>query len=119
MTEAKSPAELMEWIAAGAKPASKPPVAGAAHCSADALKHERQIGYANGYAAALRRLDNLKAEISKLRKTKTLPITDAHDTTLEYLIATSEALARAAALLIEARTGINPPNNRLSDSDVR
>lgn len=32
--KANTPEELMEWIAAGAKPKSEPPVAGAAPCSA-------------------------------------------------------------------------------------
>lgn len=81
-------------------------------CSAEALRKERQLGYSKGYGAALKRLDDLKAEIAKLREVKTLPPMDEHDTTLQYLINTAEAMVKAAALLIEARTGTNPPNEK-------
>lgn len=80
-------------------------IAGAAPCSADLR------GYAKGYAAGIKRVKALEAEISRLRELKTplppLPLPDSHDVTIEYLITTAEAMAGAANTLMAMR---NPPN---------
>jgi len=79
--------------------------------SADALEQERKRGYAKGYAAALKRLGALEEQIAKLREQKDPPPPpSAHDVTIEYVLTTAEAMTGAATMLIEMRTGKNPPN---------
>ena len=82
---------------AGAPPGSAPP-----GCSADGR------GYARGYAAGIKRVKSLEAEIARLNEIKTplppLPLPDSHDVTIEYLITTAEALIGAANLLMQMRT---------------
>jgi len=71
-----------------------------------------QRGYAKGYAAGIKRVKALEAEIARLRELKTplppLPLPDSHDMTIEYLITTAEAMTGAANMLMAMR---NPPNN--------
>ena len=65
-------------------------------------------GYAKGYAAGIKRVKQLEAEIARLNGIKTPPpLPDSHDTTIEYLITTAEAMVGAANMLIAMR---NPPN---------
>ena len=65
-------------------------------------------GYAKGYAAGIKRVKQLEAEIARLNEIKTPPpLPDSHDTTIEYLITTAEAMVGAANMLIAMR---NPPN---------
>ena len=77
------------------------PGSGAAHCSADLR------GYSKGYAAGIKRVKALEAEIARLNEIKTplppLPLPDSHDVTIEYLITTAEAMIGAANMLMEMR----------------
>ena len=83
------------------QPTSEAPLA-ATHGSADGR------GYARGYAAGIKRVKQLEAEIARLNEIKTPPpLPDSHDTTIEYLITTAEAMVGAANMLMAMR---NPPN---------
>lgn len=79
--------------------------------SAYALKKERLAGYTKGYVSALRRVQALKSEIERLRQMKTAIPEDKHDTTIEYLLATSEVLTKSADIMIRMRIPDNPPND--------
>lgn len=68
---------------------------------------EYRQGYSAGYAAGLKRLGRVRAEIDELQarlKATRQGSTEIHDETIDYLIDTAEVMANAARLLLAMRT---------------
>lgn len=72
-----------------------------------------QRAYSRGYGAALNRVRRLEATIARIRAERAQP---DHDSTIEYLVSTSEAFVAAAEVLIkmrmhDERNGVTSPND--------